>query len=241
MSQADRTTGHTGLWCGNKRAFELAEVVRGALITYIRRMRFGDYFIVKPSEAKVEGNLQAQWTHWISEESQRRLVWVVYGIDSQFPSLLNLPPSLGIGELRNVGCPCDEGFWCATSARQWKNLLGPASIPPSRSFSAAVGPFILVTSNSSTSKRGPSPGYGTLSALNLNPWSAFLVLISLTHQIYQFSENSMIAQTFDHNEDDDPAEAVDEDLALIRRVQEIRRAELAGQYHLFPSQIPARV
>lgn len=29
---------YTGLWCGNKRAFELAEILRSAVVTYVRRM-----------------------------------------------------------------------------------------------------------------------------------------------------------------------------------------------------------
>ncbi|KUJ16637.1 uncharacterized protein LY89DRAFT_586564 [Mollisia scopiformis] len=178
---------HTGIWGGNKRAFELAEVVRGGLVTYIRRVRFGDQ-LMKTPEQDIRGNLQEEWKRWITEESQRRLAWAVYGIDSYFPSILNLPPTISMGEVRNLVCPCDEEFWAATSARNWKNLLGPASVPPSRSFSAAVGPFVL-------------PGHGRLPAINLNPWSAFLVLQSMTHQIFQFSLDSMVARTF---MDDDP-------------------------------------
>ncbi len=214
---------HTGLWNGNKRAFELAEVVRGALVTYIRRMRFGDKFTEK---TQAKANVQAEWKHWIAEESQRRLVWVVYTIDSQFPSLLNLPPSISIGEVRNVGCPCDEEFWSATTARHWKNLLGPASVPPSRSFSAAVGPFLLVTSMPDLINNHFA---GRLPALNLNPWSAFLVLISITHQIYQFSEESMIGQTFDHNEEEEFEGNLDDVTNGLRKVQELRRSQLAGQ------------
>jgi hypothetical protein len=32
---------HTGQWCGNKRAFELAEVIRGSVVSYCRRTGFG--------------------------------------------------------------------------------------------------------------------------------------------------------------------------------------------------------
>lgn len=218
---------HTGLWCGNKRAFELAEVVRGALVTYIRRVNFGEQFIQKPSAAPVRGIVQAEWKHWIAEESQRRLAWVIYSIDSQFPSILNLPPSISIGEIRNIGCPCDEEFWCATSARNWKNLLGPASVPPSRSFSAAVGPFWLITS---------IPGVGAanrLPMLSLNPWSAFLVLITITHQVFQFSQESLISQTFDddgdHLESDSDRQPVEGAIKALRQLQASRRDQLAGK------------
>jgi hypothetical protein len=224
---------HTGLWCGNKRAFELAEVVRGALITYIRRVRFGEQFIQKPPESqkKGSGNLQTEWKQWIAEESQRRLAWVIYSIDSQFPSILNLPPSISIGEVRNVGCPCDEEFWCATSARNWKNLLGPASVPPSRSFSAAVGPFLLVTS--APGMYASSHQVGRLPVLSLNPWSAFLVLVTITHQIFQFSQESTIAQTFDDDSDSHDVEGnygpVEETIQVLRHLQRLRRDQLSGE------------
>lgn len=220
---------HTGLWCGNKRAFELAEVVRGALVTYIRRVSFGEQFIQKSSAAPVKGggSLQAEWKQWIAEESQRRLAWVIYSIDSQFPSILNLPPSISIGEIRNIGCPCDEEFWCATSARNWKNLLGPASVPPSRSFSAAVGPFWLITS---------IPGVGAakrLHMLSLNPWSAFLVLFTITHQVFQFTQESLIAQTFDddgdHLESGGDAKPIEGAIKALRQRQAFRRDQLAGE------------
>lgn len=216
---------HTGLWCGNKRAFELAEVVRGALVTYIRRVGFGDQFSQKPVEetGKETNSLQAEWKKWIAEESQRRLAWVIYSTDSQFPSILNLPPSISIGEVRNLGCPCDEEFWCATSARNWKNLLGPASVPPSRSFSAAVGPFLLATGRTS----------GRLPMLSLNPWSAFLVLISITHQIFHASQETMIAQTFDHNDDDDDVLPVDETIKVLRQLKLIRQDQLASWFSPF--------
>jgi hypothetical protein len=229
---------HMGLWCGNKRAFELAEVARGGLITYIRRIRFGEQLISPMSEnskAKSNGNIQSQWKSWISEESQRRLAWVIYTIDCQFPSLLNLPPTISIGEVRNLGCPCDEEFWHATSARNWKNLLGPATVPPSRSFSAAVGPFLLATMPGGDiicqSRQGASAGQ--LPMLNLNTWSAFLVLLTVTHQIFQFSQESLITvsfidDTFDDEETDGEKDTRGETIKTLRRLHSIRRKQIAG-------------
>jgi hypothetical protein len=228
---------HTGLWCGNKRAFELAEVVRGALVTYIRRAGFGEQFNQQPpnSQKKAGGNVQAEWKQWIAEESQRRLAWVIYSIDSQFPSVLNLPPSISIGEVRNVGCPCDEEFWCATSARNWKNLLGPASVPPSRSFSAAVGPFLLATSLPGLSTLEGQPK--RLPVLSLNPWSAFLVLITITHNIFQHSQESMIAQTFDDDGDHHGFNGrgpVEDTIKGLRQLQVHQRNQIAGtNYPIF--------
>lgn len=216
---------HTGLWCGNKRSFELAEVVRGAIITYTRRLHFHDLAGAAPPSAQepYTHDLNAQWRQWVKEESDRRLFWMVYALDGQFSSLLNLPSTVSIGEVGNSGCPCDEEFWCATSARNWKNLLGPASIPPSRSFHCAVGPFVL--SNSGVSKSAHP-------ILDLNPWSAFLVLTSIQNQVFCFTQDSIMARNFlggeDHDGSTDGALEPPSSI-LVRNFQVQRRQQLAGK------------
>ncbi|KAG4442787.1 hypothetical protein IFR05_001733 [Cadophora sp. M221] len=185
---------HAGLWCGNKRAFELAEVGRGALVTYMRRAKFGENLHEPATSTKTTttSTLNSAWRQWIQEESRKRLAWVIYTIDSQFPSLLNLPPTISIGEVRDLGCPCDEEFWAAGSARTWKNLLGPAAVPPSRYFAAAAGPFVLGRDSHKLGRKREQ-----LSILSLNPWSAFLVLVTVTHQIFQITQDEAISRTFD--------------------------------------------
>ncbi|KAH8679027.1 fungal-specific transcription factor domain-containing protein [Tricladium varicosporioides] len=246
---------HTGLWCGNKRAFELAEVVRGALVTYIRRMNMKGWSstTVEPApESPRSGGVQAEWKNWIAEESQRRLYWVVYGIDCQFPSLLNLPATISVGEVSNLVCPCDDEFWCATSARNWKNLLGPASVPPSRSFSAAVGPFVLKTFVSGADQieesverlrrarlaRGQAE---SLPKLDLNTWSAFLVLMTIQSQIFQFSQEAVLARTYMGEEEssdltgDEAGDQPDEIVKMLRKLQVIRRGQLSEALHSWSS------
>jgi hypothetical protein len=239
---------HTGLWCGNKRAFELAEVVRGSLVTHIRRVQFGERLITTeraPSPQEGKNNLNPEWREWIVEESRRRLAWVVYAIDCQFPSILNLPSTISIGEVCNLGCPCDDEFWFATSAKNWKNLLGPASVPPSRSFSAAVGPFILetlITGDARLQGSGRASKY--LPILNLNPWSAFLVLLAIQSQIFEFSQESLITRTFiDDGESSDEENSSGHDnepaqdggcegglTRMLRKLKHRRRLQLAGMF-----------
>jgi hypothetical protein len=227
---------HTGLWNGNKRAFELAEVVRGALVTHIRRANFGDR-ATSFTNSQVSGNIQAEWKQWIAGESWRRLAWVIFAIDCQFPSLLNLPGTISVGEVSIIGCPCDEEFWHASSARNWKNLLGPASIPPSRSFSAAVGPFILATSMPRTA--GPPGQYcEPLPILTLNPWSSFLVLNAIQQKIFQFSQEGMSMRAF--VDDEIPESGVDEQggdgsiasVGTLEKLRWIRRGFLLGKSYL---------
>jgi hypothetical protein len=236
---------HTGLWCGNKRCFELAEVVRGALITYIRRVHFHGSPRPPSADATIKGTLLADWKHWIFEESQRRLFWVIYTIDCQFPSILNLPGTISIGEVSDLLCPADDEFWVATSARNWKNLLGPASIPPSRSFSAAVAPFTLNSFVSKSEQFGSSIeqlrranlGRGKregLPKLNLNPWSAFLVLMTMQNQIFQFSQESVLARTFMGDEDvsesdgEQGGDDAEDTIGMLRKLQSIRRGQISG-------------
>ena len=226
---------HTGLWCGNKRAFEFAEVGRGALVTYIRRIKFGEQLPISTTHTMTGSALDSDWRKWVQEESQKRLAWVVYTIDSQFPSLLNLPPTISVGEVRDLGCPCDEEFWAASSARTWKHLLGPAPVPPSRSFAAAVGPFVL--GGDVTSKRdGSEMRSGQLPALNLNPWSAFLVLTTVTHHIYQITQEDIISRTFIDEDEWAPDEArlhgSESDNSPSRPLKSAARSRIAGIFPL---------
>lgn len=244
---------HTGLWCGNKRAFELAEVVRGSLVTHIRRVQFGEQLVTSEKESPSSDgkrNLHTEWRKWVGGESRRRLAWVVYAIDYQFPSLLNFPSTISIGEVCNLGCPCDDEFWSATSARNWKNMLGPASVPPSRSFSAAVGPFILETLIPRPEQFRGDTGRPNLARigkhlpiLSLNPWSTFLVLLAIQSQIFEFSQESLITQTFmggDESSDEEENSGHDNEQAassggyedglgkILRKLKERRRFQLAG-------------
>jgi hypothetical protein len=193
---------HMGLWCGNKHAFHVAEAFRGQFVSQMRRLYDSEKWKPRvtvgnsPIDGSSEG-LQAQWLRWIDEETLRRLHWVVYTIDRQFSALWNLPSTIAVGELADLGCPCDDVFWIASSARQWKNLLGSASAPPSTSFSEAAGPFILSSSLSYTGQsedmRRQSP---PLPVLDLNPYSAFLVMLAIQEQIFSFSQESLIARNF---------------------------------------------
>ena len=239
---------HTGLWCGNKRAFELAEVVRGAAVTYIRRKHIQDHGISTSQQATADGNINSQWRNWVSNESQRRLYWVIFALDAQFPALLNLPATIAIGEMSDFGCPCDEEFWCASSARNWKNLLGPASVPPSRYFSAAVGPFVLSPCFKAASNQKSVHRQQIQSPiLDLNPWSSFLVLMTIQSQIFQLSQDSLLARTFidddetffegcDKQQSHDWAQSSAGDIGSnLRDLQNKRREQIAGLHNLAPT------
>lgn len=161
----------TGIWCGNKRAFELAEALRGQIVTYIRKLGAPS----SRSDTTAGGALNDQWRQWIHDESLKRLQWLIYQLDAQFPTLLHISPMMSLTEILDWSCPCDDEFWSASSARHWKSLLGPASIPPSKSFSGAIAAFMY-------------PGLGGLPVLRLNCWSAYLLITAIHVQIFAYSE-----------------------------------------------------
>ncbi|KEF55473.1 uncharacterized protein A1O9_08223 [Exophiala aquamarina CBS 119918] len=142
-----------GLWCGNKRAFELAELSRAAAVNFCRRSHFASTSPSHqhrdsppgPSSAGTD-DIGVQWSKWIDREAKKRLCWVVYGIDCEIASLLHIPPTLSISEICKLECPCDEEFWHASSARRRKGLLGLAPFPASRAFSSALAPFLRILS-----------------------------------------------------------------------------------------------
>lgn len=191
---------YTGIWCGNKRAFEFGEILRGAIVTYVRRLR--SHLDQQNHCGKSQNNgsqgtrLKAQWSLWIAEESRKRLFWFVYTIDSQFPCLLNLPPAMSVAEVSDWDCPCDEEFWTSNSARSWKILLGSASAPPSRSFAAAAAPFTAESCAEPSLKSGDikdsSNNKPHFPMLHLNPWSYFLVMITIQVRVFQYAEERLL-------------------------------------------------
>ncbi|KAL6411615.1 C2H2 type zinc finger domain protein [Ilyonectria robusta] len=165
---------YTGLWCGNKGAFEIAEALRGTLVTYIRRLpKVQDAMAQVPNLSK---DPKSQWMYWIAAESRRRLMWFVFTLDGQFPALLNMKSMMSLAEVARWKCPCDDEFWTAPTARIWKNLLGLASLPPAPTFAMVSGPFLYQASQGSK----PQGIQMTASAMRLNQWTAFLVLMALS-------------------------------------------------------------
>jgi hypothetical protein len=235
---AEALVCHAGLWCGNKRAFELAEVVRSMAVKHVRSAQFwrGN---AKPddhekSEFSTRSEFKTQWKNWIAKEAQKRLFWVIYALDAQFAGLMYLPATFAIGEVRNLYCPCDDEFWSAQTARVWKSLLGDATAPPSRTFSAALEPFSQAFAPVRTEARTSRPQSSQSPIPNLNAWSAFLVLTTLQVQIFNFSQErlfvgAMIDQDDVFEDTQSPEYDIDATVSnSLRTWQTIRREILLG-------------
>ncbi|KFY06617.1 hypothetical protein V492_07908 [Pseudogymnoascus sp. VKM F-4246] len=191
---------HTGLWSGNNRSYEFAESLRGSVVNLCRRKGFSNDLsqAPTPNQDTVEAKgLEVRWREWISDESQKRLCWAVYMLDCQFPTLLNLPSTISRSELSALECPCDEEFWLAPSARHWKRLLGPASVPPSISFITAASPFIVPHIAEVAHPRGLQNDrrdwQAELCPMKLNPWSQFIVLLVILSQLYEYHQEVVVA------------------------------------------------
>ncbi|KAH0365957.1 hypothetical protein KCU65_g5755, partial [Aureobasidium melanogenum] len=161
---------YAGIWCGNKRAFEIAESLRGNVVAWARRL--SESTSVTPTTQSDE---QGLWLQWVRDESLKRLRWTVYMFDCQISSLMNTPPSMSQSEVFDWDCPCDDEYWEAPTARQCKLLLGNAVVPPSKSFAAALSPFLLDTPTFRPLRR-------------LNDFGAFLVLLSINMRIFRYTE-----------------------------------------------------
>lgn len=172
---------YAGLWCGNKRAFELAEALRGSVIVWARRL--SNHTI--PIRPEQESDVQDLWRSWVRSESHKRLLWTVYVLDCQAASLLSTTPYISLTEVIDWDCPCDDEYWNATSARQCNLLLGHAAVPPSRAFAAALGPFINGTSKLQPLRR-------------LNDYSTFLVLLAINMNVLRYAESRDISSKLAH-------------------------------------------
>ncbi|KAM0150863.1 hypothetical protein ACHAPG_008603 [Botrytis cinerea] len=198
---------HMGLWCGNKRAFGVSESFKGHAVSHMRRLYESEKSNALnrySSEDQTLKDPQVQWKRWINEESLNRLYWVVFATDRQFSALWNQSSAMTIGELVDVSCPCDEVFWCAPSASDWNFALGSAKLPQSLSFAAAIGPFLFPLPPSSSIppmghfSTGEEPIFQPqhLPLPNLNSYTAFLVLLEIQRQIFDASQESLVACKF---------------------------------------------
>ncbi|OLN86539.1 Transcription factor steA 1 [Colletotrichum chlorophyti] len=170
---------YAGLWCGNKGAFEVAETLRGSLVTYVRRL----------PPAKTEGldpgttDVESRWQSWVRVESRLRLTWYVFMLDSQFPAILNMRSMMSPSEVSKWQCPSGEEYWSASNARSWANLIRPSSHPPAPTFSM-VHHALLRPSEGALSSLPRLPLNGGVST-----WTAFLVLSCVASQALDWSHD----------------------------------------------------
>lgn len=231
-------TCYAGLWCGNKRAFEIAEAVRGTLVTYVRRLPTYHADGQQPAESSLD--VGSRWKAWITKESIKRLHWFVFQIDSQFPSLLNMRSIMSLGEASRWECPCDPDFWAAPTARMWKGLLGSASQPPTPTFLTTLAPFLyhlgrhLPALSPSQTATTQSP---EIQALRANDWTAFLLLCALSNRVNEWSDEWMMFMRFASDITDD--ESPDVSLPEIFGAQGLPRLAETRQQIMCMSSWPA--
>lgn len=206
---------YAGIWCGNKRAYELAESLRGNVVAWTRRLSNHT-----PVVESTQSSDRAVWLQWVRDESLKRLRWTVYMFDCQTSSLMNTPPNMSQSEVIDWDCPCDDEYWEAPTARQCKLLLGNAAVPPSKSFAAALGPFLLDTPNLRPLKQ-------------LNDFGAFLVLLSINMRVFRYTEERDMLIKMSHMALDGSEQRADSNVSTTDDFGERRR--LASMYQSTPS------
>ncbi|KZM27963.1 DNA binding [Ascochyta rabiei] len=200
---------YMGLWCGNKRAFELSEALRAVVVTYIRRLPNDHNQQVQPfhemRHTTTRGHtnsvphlarsnpLQSQWSGWATQESHKRLRWFIYMIDSQFPAILGMNGMMTTADIRKWECPCDEEFWTVATARSWKNKLGSASEPSCPIFGSLTALLLLA----------PEQPVGNESVAllpSVNTWSANLLMTVAMSEVFHFQETLVVIRTYEEPE-----------------------------------------
>ncbi|KAF0319936.1 hypothetical protein GQ607_012879 [Colletotrichum asianum] len=195
---------YTGLWCGNKEAFEVAEACRGTLVTHVRRL---PEFLYSMTDDNLHDSLD-RIKAWARSEFVRRVRWFVFMVDSQFPALLNMRSMMSVSEVYDWQLPCNETLWQGMlgasdrdlepmllgSATESQNSLrglmrnGPMKRPP-RTKTLATG-FVKDLTNKT------------------NPWATFLAISTLASQAldcaHDHSMNAGItcSDSFEHHERD---------------------------------------
>ncbi|KAI3550005.1 hypothetical protein CABS03_08660 [Colletotrichum abscissum] len=172
---------YTGLWCGNKGAFETAEAFRGSLVTYVRRL-----FQPKTKVADVAGSrVEDHWRAWATSEFKRRLRWYVFMIDSQFPAILNMRSMMSLAEVARWECPGDDAAWCTTSAPIWATLVKPLGSLSAPEFGIV---FKALTNNRRADFTNLAPSVSAITD-SISPWTQFLVLSCLASQALDWSHD----------------------------------------------------
>ncbi|KAL0764365.1 hypothetical protein CaCOL14_013000 [Colletotrichum acutatum] len=178
---ASSLLGYTGLWCGNKGAFETAEAFRGSLVTYVRRLFQPKSKVADAASSHVED----RWRAWAKSEFKRRLRWYVFMIDSQFPAILNMRSMMSLAEVARWECPGDDAAWCTTSALAWEALVKSLGSSPAPEFGVV---YKALTSNRRAQSTRLTPSVSAVTD-RISPWTQFLVLSSLASQALDWSHD----------------------------------------------------
>ncbi|KAF9693111.1 hypothetical protein EKO04_008614 [Ascochyta lentis] len=197
---------YMGLWCGNKRAFELSEALRAVVVTYVRRLpdvrnqQDQDLYQQQNNNATGYTNSaphlnysdpsQKQWLDWVAHESHKRLRWFVYMIDSQFPAILGMSGMMTTAEIRKWECPCDEEFWTVSTARSWKNRLGSASEPSCPIFGSLTALLL-------SAPEWPNKDTDAALLPSVNTWSANLIMTAAMSEVFHYQETLAVLRTYE--------------------------------------------
>ncbi|KAM0753457.1 hypothetical protein T439DRAFT_155611 [Meredithblackwellia eburnea MCA 4105] len=106
-------------WMGSPRMMELAQVFREVATTCLRRLRVFDG--TSPPPLPPTATLKERWYAWVLGEERKRTGLVCFALEMELTTLLDLPPSLSISELR-LYLPSSEALWSAPSPEAWAHL-----------------------------------------------------------------------------------------------------------------------
>ncbi|RYO07029.1 hypothetical protein AA0121_g11880 [Alternaria tenuissima] len=240
---------YMGLWCGNKRAFELSEALRAVVVTYVRRMpAMGSHadnatyygyqhmsfeYTAETLCPKSPRTLNSDWMEWTKKESRKRLSWFVYMVDAQFPVLLGMGGMLTMADIKKWECPCDEEFWTLATPKSWKNRLGSASEPACPVFGYLAAPLLSARYRCATEEQALLP--------RLNTWSSHLLLLSIIADVFHHQDALALLRTYNESEACSPGSfRTDDDGTRLFHTLELWRKCYQERYHIRHDAEPQR-
>lgn len=163
----------SGIFQGNKRTLEIAESMRGHLVTHTRKSRFLDERFTELASSHImasmdqSDNLKTRWLEWRHKEERKRLGLAAWMSDCSFASSFNMLPMMTIAELQ-CRLPCDEALWDAPTEVAWKAKFLASRVPPAPA---------LIQQSINTLLEG--------NRVQVNAWGRCILLLSLYRIAWQ--------------------------------------------------------
>ncbi|KDQ17881.1 hypothetical protein BOTBODRAFT_542806 [Botryobasidium botryosum FD-172 SS1] len=137
-----------------------------------------------PPPPYVEGKeLEKHWKKWISLESFRRTVWLLYALDTLASLEAGVAPLISPRDVRYVPLPAPMPIWTARTAEQWHEAM-TAYQGGLLNLNDAV---TQLCHSDTLSGAGQEP-MCLLSILEVGPFARLVVILTLLRGIIQFGE-----------------------------------------------------
>lgn len=121
--QAFVLASEVGLWSGDQRKSEMSDVLSAFPSSILRHSRWyyeQTYFVISPSWAELDDQLELTWMRWSEQESFKRTVYRHFIQCSRRSVFRNSTPQVSYREL-STPIPYHPELWFASSSIEWRS------------------------------------------------------------------------------------------------------------------------